>query len=59
MAFSYVCFTTYADNPSSTPAVAGGFTYGEIILSIFSFIGMLAAMAIVFHLIFRRTKIRN
>ena len=53
------CVTLYAADPSSTPAIAAGFTYGEIVNSVFLFLILITAMVVTFHLTFRRTKIKN
>jgi hypothetical protein len=54
-----ICTTLYAADPSSTPATADGFTYGEIVISIFDFLILLSVMAVVFHLKFRKIKVKN
>lgn len=56
---TYTCITLYAADPSSTPSVANGFTYGEIINSILLFGILMGVMVVGFHLMFRRTKIKN
>jgi hypothetical protein len=54
-----ICLTTYAADPSSTAAVANGFTYGEIVISMFDFLILVSIMAVVFHLKFRKIKTKN
>jgi len=44
---------------TSAPAVINGFTYGEIVNGIFLFLTFVAACAVLFHLWFGRTKIKN
>ena len=39
--------------------VAGGFTYGEIVGSVFLFFIFAAELVILYHLTFRRIKIKN
>jgi len=54
-----ICTTLYAADPSSTPAAAGGFLYGDVVISMFLFIQLLVGMAILYHMKFRKIKIKN
>jgi hypothetical protein len=53
------CITLYEANPSSTTADVNGFTYGEVVLIVNSFLTLMVVSVIAFHLMFRRTKIKN
>jgi len=54
-----LCTTIYAADPSSTPAVANGFTYGEVVISMFQFLTLLVLMSMWYHQKFRKIKIKS
>jgi uncharacterized membrane protein len=49
------CQTEYA----SSTGIVGGFTYGEVVNSVFGFLTLITLMVACFHLMFRKIKIRN
>jgi len=54
-----LCYTAYAADPSSTAATSGGFTYGEIVNGVFLFLILAVVSMTLFHLVFRKIKIKN
>jgi len=51
--------TTYGQSSSTDPMVVGGFTGGEIVISIDLFLILVVLSVGVYHLIFKRIKIKN
>jgi hypothetical protein len=54
-----ICTTLYAADPSSTVATANGFTYGEVVISMFQFLTLLVLLSMAYHQKFRKIKIKN
>lgn len=54
-----ICTTLYAADPSSTVATASGFTYGEVVISMFQFLTLLVLLSMAYHQKFRKIKIKN
>jgi hypothetical protein len=59
------CQTLYASTStpnfagSSSVATTNGFTYGEIVNSVFLFMILITGIVISFHIMFRKVKIKN
>jgi len=53
------CFTIYGQSSSTDPMIVGGFTAGETVLIVELFLLLTVLSVGVYHLIFRRIKIKN
>jgi hypothetical protein len=53
------CVTLYGESTSTDPTIVNGFTAGEIVISIEIFIVMVVAMTILYHMMFKKIKIRQ
>lgn len=54
-----ICATVYFTDPSSTVATANGFTYGEVVISIFQLLTLIVLLSIAYHQKFRKIKIKT
>jgi hypothetical protein len=55
----FECQVVYGVNSSTDPSYAGGFSYGEIVISTILFLGLLCLITITYHLHFRKIRIKN
>jgi hypothetical protein len=53
------CTTIYGYSTSTDQSVVNGFTAGEIVLAVQLFLLLAVAMTILYHVMFRRFKIKN
>jgi hypothetical protein len=57
---SSTCYTTYGPTNSSTaPSYAGGFSYGEIVNSVFVFLILSVSLLLAFRLYFGRIRVKS
>jgi hypothetical protein len=56
---STLCTTLYAESTSTDQTIVNGFTAGEIVISVELFITMVVAMVILYHMMFKKIKIRQ
>ena len=53
------CTTLYAESTSTDPTIVNGFTEGEIVIATILFMVLTVLMALTYHVLFRRIKIKN
>jgi len=53
------CTTTYGQSTSTDPTIVNGFSAGSIVISVELFLLLTVCMMGLYHLMFRRVKIRN
>ena len=53
------CTTLYGESTSTDPTFVNGFSAGEIVMSVEIFIVMVVAMVILYHMMFKKIKVRQ
>jgi len=56
---SSTCQTLYGESTSTDQTFVNGFSAGEVVISVELFLVLIVAMVILYHVMFRRFKIKN